>query len=145
MAKITKETAKKLGAKGGRNKKGHKAAHTLEAEAARAALIAGIHELMPQILAAWADKALGHYEEREIIPGSGVVKIYKKAPDANAIRDMLDRAMGKPVQPISAKVEDGVDLTEENAKALEELNKALNDNRRQRNQNVAGGTGKGQG
>ena len=129
--------------KGAGKPKGVKASHTIEASVARAKLIQDIHNDMDVFYAAWKDRALGHYEEREIIPGSGIVRVYKKAPDGNAIRDIMDRAMGRPVQPVDAKIDAVVDLSKRAKDMLAQLT-PLHDDSRQTHSNVDEGASGGE-
>ena len=114
------------GARPGAGKpKGHKAKNTLAAEAARARLIERIHANMDKVFDAWLSTALGFQLEKA--GPDGTTKTYAVPPNPNAIRDMLDRAMGKPVQPVDGKMETTVNLSKHAKSILDKLN-ALDEN-----------------
>lgn len=99
---LTPEQRKARAKKAGEAKKGYKAPHTLAAQETKAKLVELIHADMVELYAAWKDSALGHY--LEVKTPQGVVKVYKKAPNAMAIKDMFERAFGKPTQPIEGEL-----------------------------------------
>lgn len=75
----------------------------LEKQKARQHLIRKIEEHTEQLFEAWRDAALGHFVEVETPDGK--VNVYKKSPDAKAIKDMFDRAFGKPDQKVLIDLE----------------------------------------
>ncbi len=103
--------------------KGRKASHTLEASQARVRLVERIHEDMDELYEAWLSVALGEWKEG-VVDGKPQ-RIYTRPPNASAIRDMLYRAMGRPVQPVEAEVVAPFDISQHTRKLLDQL-KALN-------------------
>ncbi len=100
--------------------KGRKASHTLEASQARARLIERIHEDMDELYEAWLSIALGEWKEG-VVDGKPQ-RIYTRPPNASAIRDMLDRAMGRPVQPVESPIVPTVDISKHTQTLLAQLN-----------------------
>lgn len=126
------------GARPGAGKpKGHKSKNTLAAEQARARLIQNIHDHMDEVFEAWLTSALGFKIEKT--DKNGTAKIYLVPPNPNAIRDMLDRAMGKPVQPVEGSIDTSVDLSARAKALLDKLNALDEDEDGQDDSEVAGG------
>lgn len=117
------EASRENGKKGGR-KKGSAGTHTLAAAEARARLIQNIHDNMDELFEIWMTTCRGYYQEKTIFGKQTIV--YKVPPNPNAIRDIMDRAMGRPTQPIEAKVETQVDLSKRAREVLGQL-KPLHD------------------
>lgn len=70
-----------------------KATHTLEAEKARAYLIERVSEELNPILTAQIEAAKGLYYEE--VFKDGTKKIWKKEPDINASKYLLDQTVGR--------------------------------------------------
>jgi len=99
----TKEEASRMGKKGGSVRGEQMRVQKLEKQKARQHLIRKIEEHTEQLFEAWRDAALGHFVEVETPDGK--VNVYKKSPDAKAIKDMFDRAFGKPDQKVLIDLE----------------------------------------
>ena len=91
-----------MGKKGGPKNKGRLGPQTVAKIEAREALRQLIEADMIELHAAWKDSALGHYVQ--VKTPSGMMKVYKESPNAIAIRDMFERAFGKPDQKIEGKL-----------------------------------------
>ena len=98
MAKITKETASAMGKKGGPKNKGRVSPITIAKIEAREALRKMIEADTQELYAAWKDTALGHFIQ--VKTAQGDVKVYKKSPNGQAIKEMFDRAFGKAKQEV---------------------------------------------
>ena len=92
-----------MGKKGGSVRGEQMRVQKLEKQKARQHLIRKIEEHTEQLFEAWRDAALGHFVEVETPDGK--VNVYKKSPDAKAIKDMFDRAFGKPDQKVLIDLE----------------------------------------
>lgn len=114
-----------MGKKGGVKNKGKVSPNTVAKIEARQVLREKIEKDLEPLYDAWRDCALGHFVE--VKTATGVVKVYKESPDSHAIRDMFERAFGKPVQPIEGKIDETIDLSEHAAKILAKL-EAINEN-----------------
>lgn len=136
MEKKKKNGGKREGA--GRKK----ASHTITSEARRAWLIERIHQDMPALYDAWLQTALGHVVQKEV---QGVERIYDVPPNPMALRDMFERAMGKPVQPVEGKIDTSVDLTARAQSILAKLNAINEEPDRQDDSDVDGDGGEGGG
>jgi hypothetical protein len=79
---------------------------TIVAQAFKAALARRVGMRAWRYLDAMEDLALGHYVER-LDENGNPIKVYKTAPDREAIRDVLDRFIGKPAQNIEGLSEEG--------------------------------------
>lgn len=87
--------AKHGGYRPGAGKKvGTKASHTVDAIEMRKKVIATVEKNLAPLMEAKLDLALGHYEEKA--DADGTVRVYKKAPDGNAIQYLLNQGIGKP-------------------------------------------------
>jgi len=91
---LTKEEASAMGKKGGAVRGEQRKQETVAKIEAREALRKKIEADMDALYSAWRDAAIGHF-----ITVDGV-SVYKKSPNAVAIKDMFERAFGKPTQPI---------------------------------------------
>lgn len=91
---MTPEKRKAISRQGGLAKKGYRAKHTLEAQEARKLLVERIICEQDALLTAWLDVAKGYWVESKDVDGNSV-RLYKRAPNAAAIRDILDRVFGK--------------------------------------------------
>jgi hypothetical protein len=100
--KLTHDQAVKLGKKGGQKNKGRVSPTTAAKIDARAKLRELIEADMIELHAAWKDSALGHFVQVKL--PTGMTKVYKKSPNAIAIKDMFERAFGKPDQKVEAAV-----------------------------------------
>lgn len=122
--KLTKEQAAAMGRKGGGHNKGKIEASTIAKLTARDELRKGIEAMFPELLIAWKDSALGHYIQ--VKTAEGETKVYKKAPNPVAIKDMVERVLGKPVQPVEAEIMIVPQLTGRAQSVLDELNNIIN-------------------
>lgn len=104
---LTKEEAAEMGRKGGR-KKGCKSPNTVAKIEAREELRKLIEKDMRELYVAWKDSALGHFVQ--VKTETGEIQVYKKSPNAIAIRDMFVQAFGNPNQPHSLKIENFCDF-----------------------------------
>lgn len=120
---FTKENAAELGAKGGAKNKGRVSPTTKAKQLAREALREHIENDMEELYTAWKDVAVGHFIQ--VKTAAGTTKVYKRSPNGNAIRDMFERAFGKPTQPVI--VADPEDLSERAKAILHELDFELTD------------------
>lgn len=96
--KLTKEEAAAMGKKGGGHNKGQHSQNTIEKIEAREALRKMIEADTQELYAAWKDTALGHFIQ--VKTAQGDVKVYKKSPNGQAIKEMFDRAFGKAKQEV---------------------------------------------
>lgn len=112
-----------MGRKGGPKHKGQQSPTTVAKIEAREALRKKIEADMEPLYEAWKDSALGHFIQVKL--ATGEMKVYKKPPNAVAIKDMFERAFGKPDQKVEAAVtvESQADMAV--ATVLEALNKAI--------------------
>lgn len=92
----TSGRAKELGRKGGLKNKGRQSQSTVAKIEAREVLRKLIEAETVPLFEAWKDSALGHFIQ--VTSAAGLVKVYKEAPNGVAIRDMFERAFGKPEQ-----------------------------------------------
>lgn len=76
-----------------------RAGHTLAAEKARQVITETVVERLAPLLEAAFDLAMGHNYEKTMPDGETTV-VYTKSPNGEAIRDLFDRAFGKPVSII---------------------------------------------
>jgi|TARA_R100001530_G_scaffold119297_1_gene86462 hypothetical protein len=83
------------GKKGGRPK----STATLRAQMMREALSKEVEKDKEAYFEAWKDLALGHFLQVTDKDGN-VTKVYKKAPDGKALKDILDQTMGKAPQQL---------------------------------------------
>lgn len=97
--KFTKEEASAMGKKGGGNNKGKPSPRTkaklIEQDELRKMIVADLVELY----VAWKDSGVGHFVQ--VPTETGEIKVYKKSPNAQAIKDMFERAFGKPILPVA--------------------------------------------
>lgn len=108
------DISRENGKKGGRPK-GYA---SIAAENFRAALCKEIEKEAAEYVKAWKALALGHWVEVKDENGNPV-SIYKKSPDNSALRDLTNRAFGKPEQPIEHSGDIGsYDLTVDERKDL---------------------------
>jgi hypothetical protein len=114
---LTSEQARAMGRKGGLVTGGAKKNDSLERRTAREHLIQKIKDHTDELFEAWKDCALGHYIE--VQTPDGKTQVYKKSPDAKAIKDMFDRAFGKADQKLlidfdqDKKITDALDMIAE--------------------------------
>ncbi len=73
---------------GAGRKKGHKASHTIEAEAAKARIIARVSQRVDELVDMLFEKAID-------------------SKDVSAIKELLDRAFGRPMQAVEMSNPDG--------------------------------------
>lgn len=117
MAKFTKENAAKIGAKGGAKSKGRVSPQTAAKQAAREVLRKKIEADIEPLYEAWKDSAVGHHVQVKL--PNGTMRVYKRSPNAMAIKDMFERAFGKPTQPVELREPE--DLSERAEAILHEL------------------------
>ena len=82
-----------------------KANHTIEAEAARKAVIEAVVQKLQPLLRAKFDLALGVF--REELTDEGDVRVYQETPDGNAIQYLLNQTIGKPAETHQLTGKDG--------------------------------------
>lgn len=87
-----------MGKKGGPMNKGRVNPNTVAKLEAREALRKMIEADTQELYAAWKDTALGHFIQ--VKTAQGDVKVYKKSPNGQAIKEMFDRAFGKAKQEV---------------------------------------------
>lgn len=121
--KLTKEQASAMGKKGGPKHRGQQSATTVARLTAREELRKLIEKDQAALYSAWRESALGHFVQVKL-PG-GTTNVYKKSPNAIAIKDMFERAYGKPDQKVEANVtvESQADLVM--AAVIEDLEKII--------------------
>lgn len=96
---ITLENAQEYGRNGGSAKKGHRAAHTLQAQEIRKNLIARFMDEADLWYEAMRELALGHFVE-VIDPSGRLKRVYRKSPELAAIQEMFNRTFGRVPLPI---------------------------------------------
>ncbi len=120
FTKEKSERARELGRKGGMKGKGRISPTTQAKVDAREELRKLIEADMRELHSAWKDAALGHFMQVKM--PTGEMKVYKKAPNAVAIKDMFERAFGKPEQPITGDVTMKMELSTRAQSILNEIN-----------------------
>jgi hypothetical protein len=75
-----------------------KAAHTIETEAMRAFIVNKVRENLEPLLSAKLDLALGVLIDES--HGQGEPRVYREAPDGNAIQYLLNQSIGKPTEHV---------------------------------------------
>ena len=113
-----------MGKIGGGHNKGKPSPSTLAKVAAQDALRAAIEADMQELYDAWKATAIGHFVR--VKTATGETKVYKRSPNASAIKDMFERAFGRPKQPIEGSIT-VMDLSESAQAILDELNNAITD------------------
>ena len=125
MAKhFNKENAKEYGAMGGRKSP----ASSLMARKIQKRFIKRFEKDADELYEAWLDRAKGVAIVIERIDKEGnrtVEKVYREKPSDRALKDMHNRALGKPSQPIEfeSPPDIDIDLGKEATKLLKELEK----------------------
>jgi len=71
---------------------------TLRAQMLREELGKEVEKEKDRYFAAWKDLALGHF--LEVKQKDGTTRVYKKAPDGKALKDILDQTIGKAPQQL---------------------------------------------
>ena len=134
---MTSAEAAEIGRKGGLKKK----PATLIAQMFRDALAKKVHEESDEWIKSMRDLALGLYTEVRDEEGN-VVSVYRKPPNHKAWVAVLDRAFGKPKQPVEFENPLEVDILSKRGQyLLNELKK--HENGKANTKGVAGDDGKG--
>ena len=75
-----------------------RAPHTIETEATKKAIVERVNAEAKELMDAWLDVAKGHFVY--VKTASGETKVYKRPPNSTAIKDIIERAHGKPKQDV---------------------------------------------
>lgn len=68
----------------------------------RKQIVERVQKELPALMDAWLDSAKGHF--MQVKTPTGEIKVYKKAPNTMALKDLAERALGKPEQPVTGDV-----------------------------------------
>ncbi len=94
------ETAKIAGSKGGKARKGAVGNNTSRAQRTRRWLLDRIEDDRERWYEALRAAGLGHFVGKEL-PGVGIVNVYLKSPNVDAIKEVLNRALGRVPQTLA--------------------------------------------
>lgn len=97
---FTEQNARTIGATGGAARKGHKAAHTLQAMEIRKNLIQRFMDEADLWYEAMRELALGHHVEIKDPRTGRLLRVYRKSPELAAIQEMFNRTFGRVPLPI---------------------------------------------
>lgn len=119
------EIARENGKKGGRPK-GSVSPKTKARQKAEALFIEEAAKHIPSMVDALIDTATGIYTAIE--KDGQIIRVYKRKPEAQAIKEFFDRVMGKATQPIEWENPLELDITTELSKRTAQLAKPFLEN-----------------
>ncbi len=131
------EIARQNGRLGGRPK-GSLSKKTLLKQKIEEQLIEEAQKHVPGMLQALVDAAQGVWVE--VRKDGKAVRVYRKAPEVQAIKEYFDRIMGKSTQSVEVEGNLGLDLSILDDREAELAKRFINDNTSKRAARLAGST-----
>ena len=131
------EIARQNGKLGGRPK-GSLSKKTLLKQKIEEQLMEEAQKYIPEMLQALVDAAQGMWVE--VRKEGKTVRVYRKAPEVQAIKEYFDRIMGKSTQSVEVEGNLGLDLSILNDREAELAKRFINDNTSKRAAGLAGST-----